>query len=167
MLKGFDVYYYSKDGLGSVVNLTDSSGQVVESYTYDEYGNVSAPSQIGNRYLYTAREYDPEINLYYYRARYYSPTIGRFLQRDLAGYEGGINLYAYAKNNPINWKDPWGLDPEKKKREAKWWEWVEWAINFITYEIINPPGSQIPPPVPPTDPRYPGLDWPGPSDFIT
>ncbi|MDP3786784.1 MAG: RHS repeat-associated core domain-containing protein, partial [Candidatus Omnitrophota bacterium] len=109
MIKGSGVYYYSVDGLGSTVNLTDNTGTVAESYTYDEYGNVSAPSQVGNRYLYTGREYDPEVNLYYYRARYYDPSIGRFLQTDPIGYRGGINLYGYVGNKPINYIDTLGL----------------------------------------------------------
>ncbi len=112
------IYYYHYDGLGSVTGITNSSGALVEKYTYDIYGsviirdsgnNVLSQSAINNRYMFTGREYDPETGLYYYRARYYNPSIGRFLQADPVGYVAGINLYTYCLNNPINWIDPLGL----------------------------------------------------------
>lgn len=59
--------------------------------------------------MYTGREYDQEMGLYYYRARYYDPREGRFIQKDPISYNGGINVYAYVQNNPINFKDPTGL----------------------------------------------------------
>ncbi|MDP2938462.1 MAG: RHS repeat-associated core domain-containing protein [Candidatus Omnitrophota bacterium] len=82
MHRGPQKVFYHYDGLGSVTNLTDTSGNVVESYTYDVYGQPNQTSQIGNRFYFTGRELDEESGLYYYKARYYSPTIGRFLQRD-------------------------------------------------------------------------------------
>jgi uncharacterized protein RhaS with RHS repeats len=50
-----------------------------------------------------------EVGIYYYRARYFSVTLGRFLQRDPIGYEGGINLYSYCGNSPNDYTDPMGL----------------------------------------------------------
>jgi uncharacterized protein RhaS with RHS repeats len=50
-----------------------------------------------------------EVGIYYYRARYFSATLGRFLQRDPIGYEGGINLYSYCGNSPNDYTDPYGL----------------------------------------------------------
>lgn len=53
--------------------------------------------------------YDGETGLHYNYHRYYDPAVGRYLTPDPIGLEGGINLYAYAQNNPLNWIDPWGL----------------------------------------------------------
>ena len=47
--------------------------------------------------------------MYYYKNRIYSPTLGRFLQTDPIGTAGGINLYAYVGNDPVNATDPLGL----------------------------------------------------------
>jgi len=111
-------FYFHADGLGSIVALTDASGQLVETYRYDVYGqpiiqdasgSALAVSSVGNRYLFTGREYDSETGLYYYRARYYHPGVGRFLSRDPLGYLPDINVYRYVGNNPASFIDPFGL----------------------------------------------------------
>jgi len=62
MIKGSLYYYYHYDGLGSVKAITDSSGNVIESYTYDVYGKPTIyntigkeipESQVGNDFLFT------------------------------------------------------------------------------------------------------------------
>ncbi|MBI3572573.1 MAG: RHS repeat-associated core domain-containing protein [Candidatus Kerfeldbacteria bacterium] len=109
MTRAGQTYYYHADGLGSVTGLTDNSQTLVQMYGYDGFGNLDQPPFVQNPYTYTGREWDPETGLYYYRARSYEPKVGRFLQPDPIGLEGGINLYAYVGNNPANWGDPWGL----------------------------------------------------------
>ena len=91
--------------------LTDNQGNVKESYSYDPYGNLlTHPSSSSTRFLYTGRELDPETSLYYNRNRYYDPSLGRFISADPKGYEAGLNLYTYTRDNPLSFRDPEGLD---------------------------------------------------------
>jgi RHS repeat-associated protein len=103
------VSYYFQDALGSVIGLANSAGQVTEKYAYTAYGlnTLTGPGTSG--YRYAGRRYEPETGLYHYRARAYSPSLGRFLQTDPIGTRGGINLYAYTANDPLNATDPTGL----------------------------------------------------------
>ncbi len=111
MERGGVHYYYHKDALGSVTSITDKKGNVVQTYDYDSFGNIVAQKSTTfvQPYTYTSREWDKETGLYYYRARYYDPMEGRFIQKDPIGFKGGINLYAYVQNNPVRYRDPYGL----------------------------------------------------------
>ena len=108
-IQGQDMYYH-QDGLNSVKALTDGGGNEMARYDYDAWGNLTTtlPS-IANPFTYTGREWDKETGLYYYRARYYDPKVGRFISKDPIGLAGGINLYSYVGNNPVNFVDPLGL----------------------------------------------------------
>ena len=102
--------YYHQDGLGSVTDLTDSTGAAAKSYAYDAYGNIlESPGTVDQPYTYTGREFDPESGLYYYRARYFDAGTGRFLQKDPLRFINGTNLYVYTMNNPTNFADALGL----------------------------------------------------------
>jgi RHS repeat-associated protein len=104
-------YFYHPDHQSSVVALTDPTGQVVNAYEYDSYGNrLVALEAVENPFEYTGREFDDETGLYFYRNRYYDPLTGRFIQEDpLAFGSGDLNLYRYVLNNPVNRIDPFGL----------------------------------------------------------
>jgi RHS repeat-associated protein len=99
-----------RDGLGSTLALTDSTGAVQTSYTYEAFGMTSSTGAAsGNTSQYTGRENDG-TGLYHYRSRYYSPTLQRFISEDPLAFNGGsINLYAYVANDPVSFKDPFGL----------------------------------------------------------
>ena len=96
------------DERGSIISAADNSGNIVVTNTYDEFGNRGA-ANLG-RFQYTGQEWLPEIGLYYYKKRFYSPELGRFLQTDPIGYDGGPNLYAYVGGDPVNAADPTGTD---------------------------------------------------------
>ncbi|HYE34308.1 glycohydrolase toxin TNT-related protein [Methylocaldum sp.] len=99
--------YYHADALGSVVAVTNAAGAITASARYDAFGRILAGGNLP-RYGYAGREPDA-TGLIYYRARYYDPTLGRFTQRDPAGFVDGLNPYAYVGNNPVSFTDPLGL----------------------------------------------------------
>jgi len=108
-------YYAVKDRLGSVCALVDASGSVVESYSYNAWGNLLSHSRTNERtnfslrFLFQGREFSSATGLYNFRARWYDPASGRWLSKDPIGIEGGPNLYAFCGNDPVNFRDPWGL----------------------------------------------------------
>lgn len=113
------VVYYHHDSIGNVTHLTDGAGEIVEKYEYDVFGaptvlaadgSVLGGSAVGNRFLFTGREFIAETGLYDYRNRVYQPEIGKFMQTDPIRFDAGdVNLYRYVGNNPVTWIDPFGL----------------------------------------------------------
>jgi RHS repeat-associated protein len=100
--------FYVADERGTVLGLSDPTGAVTTSYTYEPFGKAIRTGSSTNPVQYTGRENDG-TGLYYYRARYYSSTLHRFLSEDPLEFDGeDLNLYAYTFNNPINLADPSG-----------------------------------------------------------
>ncbi len=120
--------YYLSDHQGSVRTLTDANGNVVSGNSYDTFGNRTGT--IASRFGYTGREHDPDTGLMYYRARWYSPETGRFVSEDPIGFDGGINLYAYVGNDPINNLDPSGLVKVNAKDAV-------WVVRFVGNILIK------------------------------
>ena len=105
------------DALGSTLALTDSTGAVFSTSTYEPFGRqpvgtigLSASTVlITIPFEFTGREDDDGTN-YYYRGRYYSTYLQRFLSQDPIDFAGGdTNLYAYVNNDPVTLADSLGL----------------------------------------------------------
>ena len=118
-----EVLHYLHDVLGSVVALTNASGDVVERYDYDPYGKTYitdsslttylGESKYGNPFMWTGQAFDQNTRQYHFWARAYSPHLGRWLQRDPLGYVDGVGLYEYAISDPVGFVDPAGLRIDK------------------------------------------------------
>jgi RHS repeat-associated protein len=99
------------DHLGSVRLVTDGSGVVKDTITYDAYGNITSETDPswGGLYKWSGRQVDVETGLQYNRARWYDPTTGRWTSQDPLGFKAGdSNLYRYAQNAPLKSTDPSG-----------------------------------------------------------
>jgi RHS repeat-associated protein len=102
---------------GSVIALTDDTGNIAETYSYDPFGNILSTPTIYNSKLFIGRDdilYDTETDLYYMHARYYDPEAGRFIMKD------------QTEGSPPNYIDG------KKTPES---EVIETAINQALWEI--------------------------------
>jgi RHS repeat-associated protein len=112
------LYHVHNDPLGTPQALTDETGATVWTATYDPFGKaIINPDPDNNETGITfnsrfpGQYYDQETGLHYNGARYYDPITGRFLSSDAAGLGAGLDTYAYALLNPINFFDPDGLSP--------------------------------------------------------
>ncbi|MBI5189045.1 MAG: RHS repeat-associated core domain-containing protein [Nitrospirae bacterium] len=106
-------YSYLYDGKGNVSAVIDSAQIVVASYSYDPYGNVVAQtvtSGFDQPYMFSTKRYYAGFGLYYFGYRFYSPSLGRWINRDPMGEDGGLNLYVYLYNGPVGRYDPMGLN---------------------------------------------------------
>ena len=118
-------YHYACDSLGSITYVIagnefgngDVKSRILCRYEYDAFGNtINAEETIANRYGFTGEMHDSITDMYYLRARYYAPDTGRFIQIDT--YHGdGLNLYVYARNNPVKYVDPSGHESENSVAE--------------------------------------------------
>jgi len=114
MTRGGLTRWYHFDGLGSTRMLTDESGAVTDTYSYDAFGNLIARTgTTQNDFLFTGQQRDANAGWYYLRARWMDPSVGRFTSVDPfgAGSHTPIYLhrYGYAGANPVNSIDPSGL----------------------------------------------------------
>ncbi|WP_434101510.1 RHS repeat-associated core domain-containing protein [Methylocaldum gracile] len=103
------VAYLHPNHLGAPLVATNENGEVVWQANYEPFGQASLvnPSVTLNLRL-PGQYFDAETGLYQNWHRDYDARLGRYLQSDPIGLEGGLNTYAYVGNNPLNRIDPTG-----------------------------------------------------------
>jgi RHS repeat-associated protein len=106
-------YYYTRDHVGSIRELTDGEGNVRARYAYDPFGRRTKVSgDMDADFGFAGMFWTSEASLSLTRFRAYDPNLGRWLSRDPlrnAEFRQGPNLYAYVRNEPIGRRDSSGL----------------------------------------------------------
>jgi RHS repeat-associated protein len=159
---GAQDYSFTYDPEGNLVQrhpAISDGADALDTSAYDAYGNLIAddnaatgvtegridPVGFGGQYGYY---FDKETGKSLLRHRYYDSAYGRFLNRDPIGYSGGINLYGYVGNNPINESDPSGDDPTNVNddseyasvlaAERKGWEAdTKWKVDWARLQYLR------------------------------
>jgi RHS repeat-associated protein len=102
--------YFTRDHLGSVREVVAQNGTLLARYDYKPYGKrlqVSGTYEAAKGY--TGHDYHVGSDLILTRYRAYDPNTGRWLSPDPIKEAGGMNLYRYVGNDPVNATDPLGL----------------------------------------------------------
>jgi len=134
--------YYHADGDGNITALMDDNQYIVARYLYDPFGRLLGKWGTladANVYRFSSKEWDGNAGLYAYLYRFYDPNLQRWLNRDPIGERGGLNLYSYVANNPVNYVDPLGLrlviDPQSPK------SFQQQVVNDLNYLINHSPNG--------------------------
>ena len=108
-ISGTNYYFDVEDIPGSTTEVTNSSGATVWQSSYDPYGRATIlQGTVTPDFQYAGYYYHAPSSLNLTLHRAYSPTLGRWLNRDPIEEEGGVNLYNYSDNDPIDFNDPSG-----------------------------------------------------------
>ena len=136
----FKTYHF--DYRGSTVAITDTCGNIIDTFKYDTYGKMT--EHIGNSFVilgYNGRDgvVTDRNGLLYMRARYYSPEMRRFINADILHGEISnavtLNRYAYANGNPVSNIDPFGLSAERGGVSQTYWDLFKNADG--TYSLYD------------------------------
>jgi RHS repeat-associated protein len=123
-------FYYHADGGGNVTAIINQSQNLVAQYAYDPFGRLLMARGAlaeGNPYRFSSKEYHANAGLYYYGFRFYDPANQRWISRDPLGEAGGINLYQFVGNSPLNRVDPLGL------AFGDWWDCRTYSSGYARW----------------------------------
>lgn len=133
-----DAWVYQYDANGNVTGITSNQGKVLDTYVYTPFGeakNVELLSE--NRFRFSTKSVDQESGFCYYGFRYYEPMSGRWLSRDPIAELGGLMLYGFAGNDPINHYDVLGNAVETG------WDLFNVVVGVVEFGVCVASGNVV------------------------
>jgi len=113
---GYSPVYADVDTRGNVIGWVNVSGFAAQTVSYDAWGVPTSSGDDVSSLRWKGLHWEGGVahggggrGAYYMRARWYDPELGRFLSEDPLGVNGGLNLYMFGRNDPVNMQDPQGL----------------------------------------------------------
>ena len=104
------LYYIHNDHLGTPQVVTNEDQNVAWQADYQPFGEVDVTvNTLDQEARFPGQYTDDATGLHYNYFRDYDPSIGRYIQSDPIGLNGGINTYGYVEGNPLKFSDPYGL----------------------------------------------------------
>jgi RHS repeat-associated protein len=160
--------WYLADNEGTIRDIVDTTGTVIDHIAYDAYGNLTSESSAsnGDRFKFDGMAWDAAIGLYYDNARYYDPASAQFISQDPLGLtKKSINTYEFSYNDPTGFIDPTGLQgitppPVTIAPNERITITTEYIVIGNGPDFTKPPQTGILPNggtyYPGTHPKYPG-----------
>ncbi|MBP7431006.1 MAG: RHS repeat-associated core domain-containing protein, partial [Candidatus Hydrogenedentes bacterium] len=108
------IFYPAYDANGNISEYVDAAGDVIASRSYSPFGETTAATGNADAFSHwwSTKPWDPVTGFSEYEFRMYNPGLGRWLSRDPIGEGGGVHLYAYVFNSPIQGLDALGLSTQ-------------------------------------------------------
>ena len=164
------VAWYLADHEGSIRDIANTSGAVIDHVAYDSYGNVTSetsPSN-GDRIKFDGMAWDAAIGDYYDNARYYDSVSGRFISQDSFGFQAGdTNLDRFVGNSPSDYVDPTGHDLKDLVPGRVRFDDSLAGTGPITVKPENGPNQDLPTPNPiPGIPNFGNPSYPVDGVFL-
>jgi RHS repeat-associated protein len=137
------VAWYLTDHLGSVRDVVNDNGVVLDHIDYTAFGNVTNETNPakGDRFGWAGGVRDGETGLSFFDHRYYNPQTGEWTTKDPSGFRAGdANLYRYVGNDATNATDPTGLfNGDAATKTAI----IAGSVGFVVGAYIWPPGGEL------------------------
>ncbi len=142
------IYYLHTDHLNTPQRITNAQQQVIWQWQGDAFGDgkeIADPDGDGKKFWFPLRfpgqYYDEETGLNYNYYRDYDRQLGRYVQSDPIGLQGGLNTYAYVMGNPLSFTDPLG-NARQGGKTGRWWEFTNRNFQRWFHLCVKQPGDQ-------------------------
>jgi len=138
------IYAPIHDLRGNVALLLPLDGEKPSSYRYSAFGEEQCSGSVLSPWRFSSKRTDVQSGLVYYGRRFYIPTFGHWLTPDPKGFTDGLNLYAFAHNDPLTHVDLYGLSAVPTWNLSL----IAWGTPQLTPDMFKGVGGHFSPPCP-------------------